>query len=172
MVSRLDGGALPQHPVPIDLREFLLEAVATVPAAEGLVSIDAEPDVEIEVDPNHLARVLVNLIENATKYAPESKIEVTAAQTMGRVAIAVADHGPGISPDRRKDAFEPFSQLDPADTRSQGGTGLGLSIVKSLAELMGGSISLTTTPGGGATFTVVLPVQPGLVRRTPEPAAT
>ncbi len=160
MVSRLDNAGLPQHPQLIRLSSFLSETVGAIPDAAGLASVDADPDLEVEADPDHLSRVLRNLIENALKYAPGSPIEITAVESLGSLAIAVSDHGPGIPADKREQAFEPFSQLDPADTRSQGGTGLGLSIVRSLTEQMGGKISLTRTPGGGATFTILLPLRP------------
>ena len=66
----------------------------------------------------------------------------------------------------RAKVFEPFTQLEPAATRSRSGTGLGLAIVKGLAESMGGSVRLEETPGGGATFVVDLPLRPRSVPRS------
>lgn len=172
MVSRLDNAGLPQHPQRMDLGGFLGETVAAIPEAGDLITVDAAEDLFIEVDPDHLSRVMRNLIENALKYAQGSKIDISTAESLGSVAIAIADHGPGIPADKRAKAFEPFSQLDPADTRSQGGTGLGLSIVQSLVEQMGGTIALTATPGGGATFTIVLPMQPRVSKASPASAQT
>jgi two-component system OmpR family sensor kinase len=71
--------------------------------------------------------------------------------------MAVVDHGPGIPESSRESIFERFTQLDQSDTRSRGGTGLGLSIVKSLTEVMQGSVRVESTEGGGATFLVDLP---------------
>ena len=71
--------------------------------------------------------------------------------------MAVVDHGPGIPEDSRESIFERFTQLDQSDTRSKGGTGLGLSIVKSLTEVMHGSVRIEATEGGGATFVIDLP---------------
>jgi two-component system OmpR family sensor kinase len=68
------------------------------------------------------------------------------------------DHGPGIPDDQRERVFDRFTQIDQSDTRSKGGTGLGLSIVKSLAEVMRGSVRIETTEGGGATFVVEMPL--------------
>jgi signal transduction histidine kinase len=74
------------------------------------------------------------------------------------VNIAVVDHGPGIPDEDVDRVFERFTQIDQSDTRSKGGTGLGLSIVKSLAEVMRGTVRVESTEGGGATFVVELPL--------------
>ncbi len=169
MVSRIDNNALPQHPVPVNLRTFVSETAAIIPGAEGLVRSSVHKDVGLEVDPDHLARILRNLIENALKYAPDQVIDISAQQTGSTVRIQVIDHGEGIHEDLRDVAFERFAQLAPASTRLQGGTGLGLWIVRSLTEAMGGLIDLTDTPGGGATFTVTLPLRAGFMTNRSDP---
>lgn len=169
MVSRIDNNALPQHPVPVNLRTFVTETAAMIPGAEGLVRSSVHKDVGLEVDPDHLARILRNLIENALKYAPDQVIDIGAQQTGSTVRIQVIDHGEGIHEDLREVAFERFAQLAPASTRLQGGTGLGLWIVRSLTEAMGGLIDLTDTPGGGATFTVTLPLRAGFMTNRSDP---
>ncbi len=169
MVSRIDNNALPQHPVPVQLRMFVDETTAMIPGAEGLVRSSVHKDVGIEVDPDHLSRILRNLIENALKYAPNQIIDIAAQQTGTTVRIQVIDHGEGIREDLRDVAFERFAQLAPAATRHQGGTGLGLWIVRSLTEAMGGLIELTDTPGGGATFTVTLPLRAGFMTNRADP---
>jgi signal transduction histidine kinase len=169
MVSRIDNNALPQHPVPVSLRTFVTETASMIPGAEGLVRSSVHKDVSLEVDPDHLARILRNLIENALKYAPDQVIDINAQQTGSTVRIQVIDHGEGIHEDLRDVAFERFAQLAPASTRLQGGTGLGLWIVRSLTEAMGGLIDLTDTPGGGATFTVTLPLRAGFMTNRSDP---
>lgn len=169
MVSRIDNNALPQHPVPVNLRTFVSETASMVPGAEVLVRSSIHKDVGLEVDPDHLARILRNLIENALKYAPDEVIDISAQQTGTTVRIKVIDHGEGIHEDLRDVAFERFAQLAPASTRLQGGTGLGLWIVRSLTEAMGGLIDLTDTPGGGATFTVTLPLRAGFMTNRSDP---
>ena len=84
-------------------------------------------------------------------------MELYAWQKNNRAMIAVVDHGPGIPDGERDSIFERFTQLDQSDTRSRGGTGLGLSIVKSLTEVMQGSVRVEATEGGGATFVLDLP---------------
>ncbi|GAC1322721.1 MAG: hypothetical protein NVSMB16_16660 [Acidimicrobiales bacterium] len=111
----------------------------------------------ISTDPNKLRQVVTNLLENATKYAGEGPIEVSAREVADRIEIRVVDHGPGIAPEDRNRAFERFVQLDGSSTRSQGGTGLGLYLCKRVAELLEADLRLAETPGGGATFVVSLP---------------
>lgn len=165
MVSRIDNDALPQHPERIEMASFVAEQVAGIPGATTVTTMVIEPDLVVEADPDHLSRVLRNLIENALKYATDSPIYVAAKARGSDAIVAVIDHGPGIPPDRIEHAFQAFSQIDPSVTRSQGGTGLGLSIVRSLLGAMGGEIDLSETEGGGATFTVRLPLRAGLTSK-------
>jgi signal transduction histidine kinase len=156
VVSRIDRGAIPVEFEPIPLLE-ICEEVNRVVSVEPTIQIDP-PDTIVEADRDHLSRILINLIENAAKYAPDSPIELQGWQRGTRGYIAVVDHGPGIPLEDRERVFERFTQLDQSDTRSRGGTGLGLSIVKSLTEVMRGSVTIEGTEGGGATFVVELPL--------------
>jgi signal transduction histidine kinase len=127
-----------------------------------VVSIEPKMTVEPDnlaayADRDHFSRILINLIENAAKYAPDSPVELYAWQKNQRALVAVVDHGPGIPEHSRESIFERFTQLDQSDTRSRGGTGLGLSIVKSLVEVMHGAVRVEATEGGGATFVLDLP---------------
>ena len=108
-------------------------------------------------DPDHLTRVLTNLIDNAVKYGGDQEVELSVSQVAERVHIAVIDHGPGVPYEQRDHMFERFTQLQPHATRSKGGAGLGLSIVKGLVEAMDGRVWFEPTVGGGATFTVAIP---------------
>ena len=155
VVSRIDRGAIPVHLETISLKEIFDEVNRVVPV-EATISVDP-PDAQVEADRDHLTRVLINLVENAYKYAPGSPVEIHGSELLNRIRIAVVDHGPGIPEDQRDRVFERFTQLDQSDTRSRGGTGLGLSIVKSLVEVMHGSVRIEETEGGGATFVVELP---------------
>ncbi|HKZ25448.1 MAG TPA: ATP-binding protein [Acidimicrobiia bacterium] len=160
-VSRIDRGSLPMHPEAIRLIDFLTEQLATVPGLEDVSLKVVPPTATATIDPDHLGRVLINLLDNAAKYAPGGPVEMRAESHGSTIEIAVVDHGPGIRAEKRGRAFERFGQLENADTRSQGGTGLGLSIVKGLTEAMGGTVELENTPGGGATFVLRLPATPG-----------
>jgi K+-sensing histidine kinase KdpD len=158
VVSRLDNRALPVRPETIEVPTFLTELVRSIPGADRRVMLDTDSDVHIvEADPQHLRRVLTNLIENGLKYATGSSIEIHTRTSGDEVWISVSDHGPGIPYELHEHVFDPFTQVEHAETRAKGGTGLGLSIVRGLAEAMGGRVWFEPTIGGGATFTVALP---------------
>lgn len=158
MVSRIDRGAIPVNRETLSLAT-MVEHVTTALKIPESVSVDIHPhDLAVIADRDHLERILINLFENASKYAPGSPIELVT-RIRGDVAeIRIVDHGPGIPPDQREKVFERFTQVEASQTRSVGGTGLGLSIVRSLAEVMGGRADVDETPGGGATFIVDLPM--------------
>ncbi len=115
----------------------------------------------VVTDPERLRRMLENLIDNAVKYTPEGGcVEVTSAPVPNGANVVVSDNGPGIGPEHLERIFERFYRVDKARSRELGGTGLGLSIVKHLAEGMGASVSVRSTPGRGSRFTVFLPERP------------
>jgi K+-sensing histidine kinase KdpD len=155
VVSRIDRGAIPVHPEAIEIKE-MFDEVNRIVSIEPKITVEPG-NLAVYADRDHLLRILINLVENAAKYAPDSPVELYAWQKDHQAMMAVVDHGPGIPKDARESIFERFTQLDQSDTRSRGGTGLGLSIVKSLTEVMGGSIRVEATEGGGATFLLDLP---------------
>ena len=113
----------------------------------------------VSADNQKLGQVLLNLLSNAVKFTPVGgKISVAAERDQDCVLISVSDNGPGIPADRLRAVFQPFVQVDSTLTRVHGGSGLGLSISRELANGMGGTISVRSEPGAGATFTVSLPV--------------
>jgi two-component system phosphate regulon sensor histidine kinase PhoR len=125
--------------------------ITLAPGGEGL---------RARIDRRGLEQVLVNLLDNAVKYAGEgAHVTVTtraAGDRADRVHIAVADDGVGISPAHLGRVFERFYRVDAGRSRELGGTGLGLSIVKHLVELMGGAVDVESEPGKGACFTIKL----------------
>jgi signal transduction histidine kinase len=159
VVSRLDNQALPVRPTPTSVVDVANEVIRDLPNARGVVEITAAGRIPLmEVDPDHVRRILTNLVENALKYAPHSSIEVMVRSYGTEVWISVIDHGLGIPYELHEHIFEPFTQVNRHETRGSGGTGLGLSIVRGLSEAMGGRVWFEPTVGGGATFTVALPV--------------
>ncbi len=115
----------------------------------------------VATDAAKLQDALRNLIENAVTYAPEgSVITLAAAKDGDRVLLTVADEGPGVPEADLTRIFERFYRVDKARSRESGGTGLGLSIVKHLVELLGGRVWAENRPGGGAVFSISLPVGP------------
>jgi len=157
VMSRIEAESLPVRPEEIDLAPFLLDLIAALPDSDR-VEHDLAPDLShVRSDPDHLVRVVTNLVDNAIKYGGDAQIEVVAANRRDGVHVSVVDHGPGIPYEQHEVIFERFTQLQPHATRSRGGAGLGLSIVKGLVEAMGGHVWYEPTPGGGATFTVAVP---------------
>jgi two-component system phosphate regulon sensor histidine kinase PhoR len=141
---------------------------------DGLQTLARDRSVAIEVrapagalrvlgDRDELLRVFENLLENALKYAASGKrVEVALALSVAdgkqEARVAVRDYGPGISPEHLPRLTERFYRVDVADSRSQGGTGLGLALVKHILNRHGGRLTIDSTLGRGATFTVHLPV--------------
>ncbi len=155
VVSRIDRGAIPVHPEVVRVQE-MFDEINRVVSIEPKITVEPE-GLAVMADRDHFSRILINLVENASKYAPDSPVELYAWQKNNRAMVAVVDHGPGIPEGARESIFDRFTQLDQSDTRSKGGTGLGLSIVKSLTEVMHGSVRVEATEGGGATFVIELP---------------
>ena len=158
VVSRLEVSAMPTRPESLAAHTFVDEIVAGIPGTEDRVTVTIADDlIRIEADPDHLSRILTNLVDNALKHGADSSVEIMARSVDGEILISVADHGPGIPFEMREYIFDRFTQVQHHETRSRGGSGLGLSIVRGLAEAMGGRVWHEPTIGGGATFIVALP---------------
>jgi CheY-like chemotaxis protein/anti-sigma regulatory factor (Ser/Thr protein kinase) len=116
-------------------------------------------------DPTRLRQIITNLCSNAIKFTSEGGVHVsvtchaTERADVETVCIAVTDTGIGIEPGKLATIFDKFVQGDSSITRRYGGTGLGLAITKTLAEIMGGTISVKSEPGCGSTFTVCVPLE-------------
>lgn len=161
-MSRLERDAVPVRIESLEVATLIKETAHLVAGLPNLTTSVTPDGLMVAADHDHLGRILINLLDNASKYGEGSPVEIEAQPTAAgtRVTIAVIDHGPGIPAEDRDTVFDRFTQLEHASTRTRGGSGLGLSIVKGLVEAMDGSIELSDTPGGGATFTIVLPAQP------------
>ncbi|MFA6310427.1 MAG: ATP-binding protein [Sterolibacterium sp.] len=122
--------------------------------------IAAPASLVIEADREKLERILLNLLGNAFKFTPDGgAIAVRLHEVDGHASLEVADNGPGVPEAMREAVFERFRQVDGAANRRHGGTGLGLAIVREFTALQGGTTSVATAPGGGALFTVRLPLR-------------
>ncbi|WP_433715296.1 ATP-binding protein [Nocardia sp. CA-084685] len=122
------------------------------------LAVDAPQPVPAALDPDHLQRILLNLLSNAFKFVTEGGvIRCTVRPAEEDVVIEIADSGPGIPASHRTAVFERFRQVDGGATRSVGGTGLGLSIVRDLVRLHRGDITIGDAPEGGAVIVIELP---------------
>jgi signal transduction histidine kinase len=173
-LARSDAGRLTIEPVPTDPGALVDDAVRTMrsqtEAREQSLTAEVEPGLPwVNADRDRIRQVLVNLLTNANEYCPQrAGIRVKAARVAAEVEIAVIDDGPGIPGEQLQHIFDRFTRGDAGLTQRVGGTGLGLAISKSLVDLHGGTISAESTPGGGSTFRIRLPVgvtpQPDVAR--------
>ncbi|MER5647435.1 DUF4153 domain-containing protein [Streptosporangium sp. NPDC002524] len=142
-LSRLESGARLIEREDVELRQLCEQALReAVLAREGVVARCEVPEgLSVRADPDLLAQVLANLLDNAVRHSPDGGVVVLAATARGEgVRLRVSDQGPGIAAEDRARAFERFSRLDAGRAADDGGAGLGLAITKEIVELHGGSI--------------------------------
>jgi signal transduction histidine kinase len=162
-LARSDAGRLTINPVRCEIGPIVAGAARLIMgltnSRQQRLEVEIESDLpQVSVEPDRITQVLVNLLTNATEYCPEgSTIKVTASAVGSEVEVAVSDDGPGIPKDQRDHVFDRFTRGEAGLTQRVGGTGLGLAISKSLIELHGGAIGVTSKEGEGATFRIVLP---------------
>ena len=166
--SKMDAGKLELEAIPFDLNDVLgrVRDLFTEQArAKGIaLLIPAPTDMPAAVvgDPNRVTQILVNLVNNAIKFTAQGEVALLASVRLRsshgvEIAFEVRDTGIGMTQAQIDRLFQAFSQADTSTTRQYGGTGLGLTISKNLAELMGGTISVASTPGAGTTFRLTAP---------------
>jgi signal transduction histidine kinase len=115
----------------------------------------------IDCDPTRLRQILINLVGNAIKFTKVGEVRlIVKALDGGKLQFRVLDTGIGMTEEQMSRLFHPFTQADATTNRKFGGTGLGLTISKRLAELLGGQLSVCSTPGKGSEFTLTLNVRP------------
>jgi signal transduction histidine kinase len=126
---------------------------------------DAPPTIgKVETDPVRVRQVLGNLLSNAVKYTPpggcvQVKASVVSDDAVGHaVALSIVDDGPGIPDTLRERVFDEFFRVP--TTSGADGAGVGLAIARRVSRMLGGDLRLSETPGGGATFTLLLPAGP------------
>jgi signal transduction histidine kinase/CheY-like chemotaxis protein/HPt (histidine-containing phosphotransfer) domain-containing protein len=164
--SKIEAGKIVLETVDFSLRGTLADVTQLFSAEARRKNLNLSyfiasdvPDV-VRGDPVRLGQIVANLLSNGIKFSQDGDISVTCEITdtfepvKGRIGlrVTVKDCGIGIDADSRRKLFKEFSQVDESDTRKYGGTGLGLAISKELAELMGGTIGVDSTPGRGSKF--------------------
>jgi len=177
-VSKIEAGKMVLEQLDFDLAALLADQLALFRATATAAGITLAGDVDDALprrangDPTRLRQILTNLLNNAIKFTERGgQVTLRAWRTGGdatrhALSFEVRDNGIGISEAARQRLFEPFTQADESTTRRFGGTGLGLAITKELVALMGGALSVASTPGAGSAFRVDLGL--GLAR-TPAP---
>ena len=165
-MSRYDAGAVQLELEPtnlVRLVEDALEQVEPLATEKGTDLVLHAPGgyFEADVDARRIRRVLQNLLGNAIDHGEARPIDVYVDSDEDAVAIAVRDHGVGMSPSDLEHVFDRFWRADPSRQRSTGGTGLGLAISLEDATVHGGFLDVWSEPGAGSCFRLTLPRRRG-----------
>jgi two-component system, OmpR family, sensor histidine kinase SenX3 len=164
-LNRLQGAEPLPDPDPVAVDRIMAEVLdrtKTPGSAKDIeVTFTGRRGLTVYGNENQLVTAVVNLVENAIAYSPEStEVRVSVTRDQDAISIAVLDQGIGIEPRDLDRIFERFYRADRARSRATGGTGLGLAIVKHIATNHGGRVDVTSTVGVGSTFTLRLPARP------------
>jgi signal transduction histidine kinase len=155
--ARLQSNTLPFQFQPTRLDSIIRDVAMRVQVRHKQLKLDVDvPAVVIQADNVRLSQVFENLINNAVKYAPGSKVIVRGKSGISNVHASVADFGPGIAPEHLENLFERFYRVP---GQSTGGTGLGLFICSQIVQAHQGKIWVESTLGEGTTFHIELPVR-------------
>ena len=168
-LSKIESGRMELQPAPMDpgaVVQLVAEIFRESASLAGLqlrAAWSGPAGAAYVGDALRLQQILSNLVNNAIKFTPRGTVELHGRECARSAAGAelefhVTDTGLGIPPDKRASLFQPFTQVDDSETRRFGGTGLGLSIVRSLAEMMRGTVSLESEEGRGTTIRVRIQV--------------
>jgi PAS domain S-box-containing protein len=163
LFSRLEAGREEVYREAVDLSALAQEAGALVePLAreKGLefrVDVPAAP-VRVMTDAGKVHQIVLNLLSNAVKFTDGGQVALSLTAVDGQAVLRVRDTGIGIAAENLDRIWDAFSQVEQAPTRRVGGTGLGLSVTRNLARLLGGDVSVESSPGSGSDFTLRLPL--------------
>ncbi len=158
-VSQMEAGEVQVFPDEVPLEDMVRSRVVAMLADHPQVEITAQEDVVVRADRERLSQVVEHLLDNARKFGPESGcIQVTITKENGYARLSVADEGPGVPKIDQDRIFDRFVRLGHMLTRETQGPGVGLFIAKRSIEAMGGSITIESEPGEGATFHVRIPL--------------
>ena len=167
--SNMEDGSRPVAIELVDLAAIARTVVAELPGAGERVRIDVPADQAVPTDRGRVTEVLTNLLDNALKYSsPDTPVEVGASTDAKGFRLWVSDRGVGVDESEQAAIFERFHQVDQSATRRFGGVGLGLYLSRGLVQELDGKIEVTSTPGEGSTFTIVLPAG-GMPRAARQP---
>jgi two-component system phosphate regulon sensor histidine kinase PhoR len=176
-LSRIESQKLKLSIEPLDLRVAFSRVLNTFQERADKRGVELVNDVGLLVpmvlaDRRAMDHIVTNLVDNAVKYCgPRSKVVLRGDVQGDQVRVLIQDDGPGIEARHLPRLFERFYRVDPGRSREIGGTGLGLSIVKHLAEAMGATVSVESTPGRGTTFSILLRKAESGARRAPRAIA-
>lgn len=163
-ISRISGGKIELKKEPITIRELLNNAVETslplIQSGQHKLTVNVSDDsLSLYVDPNRVAQVVSNLLNNAAKYTPQrGEIKISVNVEQEKFILCVEDNGIGIPEEALPTIFEMFNQVERNIEHAQGGLGVGLTLVRQIVEMHGGTVSAQSTENVGSKFTVTLPL--------------
>jgi signal transduction histidine kinase len=173
----LEAGGLRVESDVLDLPKLFAQIEADTEATRGdkpnvRVQVDVQPTAQqLRIDRGKLKVIITKVIDNAIKFTETGTVTVGARPRDGGVEITVTDTGIGITPDVLPIIFEPFRQGEPGLTRRYGGVGIGLYVARRLLDLIGGRITVASTPGRGSTFHIWVPESDGVSARCAQAGA-
>lgn len=177
-ISKIESGRMEVHLEPIDIGQLIDDLSQTVQPLirdhQNRLTVTRSADIGILVaDEIKLQQCLLNLLSNAAKFTQNGQITISAERSQAEgnrttMRFTVEDTGIGMTESQAQNIFEAFTQADSSTTRRYGGTGLGLAITRSFCRLMGGDVSVSSTPDAGTSFTIELPAD---LEPTEEPIA-
>jgi PAS domain S-box-containing protein len=166
-ITRIEAGRMPLNLTRFRVAELVKEVMSElepiIRRSNLAVTTRIKPSLPtIKTDRQKVKQVVLNLLSNALKFTPTGSVTigVTVDLRSDTISIVVRDTGVGIPAESQSKIFEDFRQLDNSPTRGYGGTGLGLAICRRLAQMLGGTIEVTSRLGEGSVFTLRLPVRP------------
>ncbi|HTJ62524.1 MAG TPA: cache domain-containing protein, partial [Alphaproteobacteria bacterium] len=167
-LSKIEAGKMEVYLEPVVLSKMIdelksLSSPLALPKSNTLEFILPPDAPTMQTDYTKLKQSLLNLISNACKFTENGTVKLEVQLPPGQVVFRVSDSGIGMTEEQVGKLFQAFSQADASTTRKYGGTGLGLAITRRMCHLLGGDVTVESTPGVGSTFIITLP----LVTETP-----
>lgn len=163
-LAKVEAGKTEVRPSSFEVSELfgtlrgMLRPLLVTGASVALIVEEPNAIPSLYTDEGKVAQILRNFVSNAIKFTQQGEVRVTAVQTGYTVAFSVSDTGIGIAPSDLERIFEDFVQIESPLQKQVKGTGLGLPLSRKLAELLGGSVSVTSVLGTGSTFTASIPI--------------
>jgi len=163
-LSKIEAGHMELFLEPVDFRELIQETVDTaqplIMKNNNELHMEIVNDVgdDLLIDGGKLRQILLNLLSNAAKFTKNGRIDLLAQHDPNSLTFSITDTGIGMTEEQQLHIFEEFRQADMSTTRDYGGTGLGLAISQRFCHMMGGEISLESTPREGSRFAVDIPL--------------
>jgi signal transduction histidine kinase/DNA-binding response OmpR family regulator len=162
-LSKIEAGKMDVFIEPVDIQALVQEVLSIVrPLAdknENVIEVICPTDIgSFRSDQTKVKQCLLNLLSNANKFTSKGTLTLAAArEENSRISLRVSDTGVGMTEKQLGQLFQAFSQADASTTKRFGGTGLGLAITKHFCSMLGGEVTVESTPGKGSTFTIRLP---------------